>query len=273
MKKLIVSGCSFTDKNFESLSAPDYDCSFPKWPELLAKKLNMDCINLGANGAGNNYIYNTLLEEITRTPKDEIGLVLAAWSQVNREDYQIYVRTRPTFSHQDNFHKNMVWRNKRMGRRGHLFYWLKDTLRYYISFENLCKRYNLQYKQFQMINSFEGYLNGLSKTDFEVKQNLDNPNFKSRYDYNEITDNDRNVCLDLFVEYEKLIDTKNFIGYPPVRGLGGHTIEEKTLFLKDEDVIPGEGFNNKELIIDEYDKHPNKIGHEKIAEFIYDRLE
>ena len=62
-----------------------------------------------------------------------------------------------------------------MGRRGHLFYWLKDTLRYYISFENLCKRYNLQYKQFQMINSFEGYLNGLSKTDFEVKQNLDNP--------------------------------------------------------------------------------------------------
>ena len=40
---------------------------------------------------------------------------------------------------------------------------------YDISLENLCKRYNLPYKQFQMINSFEGYLNGLWKTDFEVK--------------------------------------------------------------------------------------------------------
>src|SRR6056300_1060816 len=163
-KKLIVSGCSFTDKNFQSLSAPDVDCSFPKWPELLAEKLNMDCINLGANGAGNNYIYSTLLEEITRTPKDEIGLVLAAWSQVNREDYQVYARTQPIFSHQDNFHKNMVWRNMRIGRRGDLFYWLKDTLRNYISFQNLCKLHNLQYKQFQMIDSFEAYLNGLSKT-------------------------------------------------------------------------------------------------------------
>ena len=34
-KKLIVSGCSFTDKNFESMSSPDYDCSFLN-AELLA---------------------------------------------------------------------------------------------------------------------------------------------------------------------------------------------------------------------------------------------
>lgn len=264
-KKLIVSGCSFADDNFQSMSAPDYDCSFPKWPELLAKKLNMDCINLGANGAGNNYIYSTLLEEITRTPKEEIGLVLAAWSQVNREDYQIYVSQQPTFSHQDKFHKNMVWRNRRLGRHGDLFYWIKDTLRHYISLENLCKRYNLPYKQFQMINSFEGYLNGLWKTDFEIVQNLDNPDFEKKYDYNKVTNNDLAICLNLFLEYEKIIDIKNFIGYPPIKYLGGHTIEDKTLFLD-------EGISNKELIISEYDKHPNKLGHEKIAEFIYDRL-
>ena len=148
-KKLIVSGCSFTDKNFESMSSPDYDCSFPKWPELLANKLNMDCVNLGANGAGNNYIYSTILEEVTRTPKDEIGMVLAAWSQVNREDFQIYANVRPNFSHADKFDKNMVWRNKRIGRLGDIFYYIKDTMRNYISLENLCKRYNL-YKQFQM---------------------------------------------------------------------------------------------------------------------------
>ena len=264
-KKLIVSGCSFTDEQFQSMSAPDYDCSFPKWPELLAKKLNMECVNLGANGAGNNYIYSTLLEEITRTPKEEIGLVLAAWSQVNREDYQIYISRQPTFSHRDKFHKNMVWRNKRLGRYGDLFYWIKDTLRHYISLENLCKRYNLPYKQFQMINSFEGYLNGLWKTDFEIVQNLDNPDFKKTYDYNKVTNNDLVICLNLFLEYEKIIDTKNFIGYPPVKYIGGHTIEDETLFNDD-------GSNIKNLNISEYDKHPNKLGHEKIAEFIYDRL-
>ena len=225
----------------------------------------MDCINLGANGAGNNYIYSTLLEEITRTPKDEIGLVLAAWSQVNRDDYQIYVDEQPSFSHRDNFNKNMVWRNKRIGRQGDIFYWIKDTLRNYISLENLCKYHNLPYKQFQMIHPFAGYLNGLSKTDFEIVKNLNNPRFVKKYKYNKVTDNDIAVCLNLLLEYEKLIDTKNFIGYPPTESLGGHTIEAKTLFDDKRE-------NIKDLIISKYDFHPNEKGHEKIAEFLYDRL-
>ena len=264
-KKLIVSGCSFADENFQSMSVPDYDCSFPKWPELLAKKLDMDCINLGANGAGNNYIYETLLEEITRTPKDEIGLVLAAWSQSNRVDYEEYTPYIQHTSHRDRHDSIMLWRGKRLGREGDLFYWIKNTLRHYISLENLCKNHNLPYKQFQMINAFEGYLNGLSKTDTEVVQNLDNPDFVSRYDYNKITDNDLIVCLNLFLEYEKIIDTKNFIGYPPSKGFGGHTIEGKTLHTETGD-------NIKDLIISKYDMHPNEKGHEKIAEFIYGQL-
>ncbi len=114
-KKLIVSGCSFTDKNFESMSAPDYDCSFPKWPELLAEKLGMECINLGFSGAGNNYIYSTLLEEIIRTPKNEIGLILAAWSQVNREDYQVREKNYGRiFAFQDKFDNNMIWKTKEL---------------------------------------------------------------------------------------------------------------------------------------------------------------
>ena len=264
-KKLIVSGCSFTDKNFESMSSPDYDCSFPKWPELLANKLNMDCVNLGANGAGNNYIYSTILEEVTRTPKDEIGMVLAAWSQVNREDFQIYANVRPNFSHADKFDKNMVWRNKRIGRLGDIFYYIKDTMRNYISLENLCKRYNLPYKQFQMITPFEGFLNGLAKTDFEVIQNLNNPHFSKRYRYKNVTDDDLSKCLNLYIDYERHIDTNNFIGYPPSPRLGGYTIEDKTLINSNKQ-------NIKKLIISDYDYHPNKKGHEKIAEFIYDRL-
>ena len=39
---LLAGGCSYTDPNFNrSVTVPGLDCSFPKWPELLAKKFNL----------------------------------------------------------------------------------------------------------------------------------------------------------------------------------------------------------------------------------------
>ncbi len=90
MKKiLLVSGCSFTVEEYISAIHPDMDCSWPKWPELLSKKLGMDYINLGQNGGGNEYIYSSLLEQILKTEdKSQIGLVMPAWTQCQRKDYQ-----------------------------------------------------------------------------------------------------------------------------------------------------------------------------------------
>jgi len=267
-KKLIVSGCSFTDSNFVSCTSPDYDVSFKKWPEIIAEKLDMDLVNLGASGAGNEYIYTTLFEEITRTPKDQIGMVMAAWSQVNREDYQNWVNVQPgiNYSLADRFHKNMLWRNVRIGRRGDVFYYIKDTLRKYIALQNLCKLYNIPYKQFQMINPFMGYLHGLSKTDWEIVANLNNPNFKKRWDYKKVTANDFYHCCALYLEYEQFIDTENFIGYPPLNKFDGYCIEYKSIMYEN-------GNNFEDCIVSELDAHPNKKGHEKIAEFIYGQLE
>ena len=65
MKKiLLVSGCSFTTNKYESAHHPDLVADWPKWPELLAKKLNMNCINVGQSGAGQEYIYNSLVRNI-----------------------------------------------------------------------------------------------------------------------------------------------------------------------------------------------------------------
>ena len=88
MKYLIVSGDSYTDNDFRSSCYPDMDVSWPKWPELLGKKLNMKVINLAQAGSGNDYIYSRLLDTIQEIPKEEIGLVIAAWSQAMRQDYQ-----------------------------------------------------------------------------------------------------------------------------------------------------------------------------------------
>ena len=52
MKKLVVSGCSWGDEIFFSPFHPDMDCEWPKWPKLLAEKLNMECVNLCKCGAG-----------------------------------------------------------------------------------------------------------------------------------------------------------------------------------------------------------------------------
>ena len=60
-KKLLVSGCSFATKDYRSSAYPQRDTSYPKWPELLAEKLDMDCIYLAFSGAGNEFIFQTLL--------------------------------------------------------------------------------------------------------------------------------------------------------------------------------------------------------------------
>ena len=39
MKTLLAVGCSLTDEKFESMAHPELDCSWPKWPEIVGKKL------------------------------------------------------------------------------------------------------------------------------------------------------------------------------------------------------------------------------------------
>ena len=80
MKKvLLVGGCSFTANNFETLVHPEMDTSWQMWPQLLAKKLDMELINVAIGGAGNEQIFSSLLDTMQYhiAPK-KIGLVIAA---------------------------------------------------------------------------------------------------------------------------------------------------------------------------------------------------
>lgn len=63
-KHLLAVGCSFTDPNFSTLHVPDYDCSFPKWPEILANKLDVDVVNLGRSGSNNQAMVNMAIDHI-----------------------------------------------------------------------------------------------------------------------------------------------------------------------------------------------------------------
>ena len=259
MKKiLLVSGCSMTDKNFISAINPDIDTSFPKWPDLIAKKLGMDCINLGRCGAGNEYIYASLLEKILEK-KDQIGLVIPAWSQCHRQDDQEWGK----------------WRSREVYQDGDVFGWLKKSLRYFMSLQIVCEKYNIPYKQIQMIPLYESWLSGLWVKDGDIFKNKDNPNYKWRYTYPGDKERDGKKLQKILLDFEPYINVKNFIGWPTIRKLGGYNVEHIVMKLRTNKRITPQNIADEfkeDLILSKWDQHPNGKGHEKLAEFIYDRL-
>ena len=243
MKKLIVSGCSYTAKEFLSSAYPDLDTSWPKWPELLGKKLNMKVVNLAFEGAGNRFILQTLLEAIERTSKDKIGLVIAAWSQSNRDDWQYFSDYKIHPQAPDNF----KWSNNRIGRPGDVFSWVKESLLGFITLQNVCKRYNIPYKQFQMIGLFEPWIKGLERVMKDQLAGL------PRYEYKGNKEEHRKVLKALVKDYEQFIDTNNFL-------------------LDTIEVPLAHSLNDMIHRISKIDEHPNEQGQQKLAKIIYEKL-
>ena len=83
-KYLLASGCSYTNPNYVSGPHPEMDCSWPKWPEIVADKLGLEVINLGRNGMGYKYIVDSLMPHIVSHPED-IEVVMVGWSETWRE--------------------------------------------------------------------------------------------------------------------------------------------------------------------------------------------
>jgi hypothetical protein len=231
MKKLIVSGDSNTDSNFESMFHPDMNNSYKKWPELLGKKLGMEVVNMARSGAGNEYIYTSLRNKVVDIKnKSEIGLVIAAWSQATRRDLEV-----------GRYGKNQPWTSLRIDTHGNLIGWVNKTLGHYLDFQILCERFNLPYFHFQTIDIYEHYLHGYDPT---------------AQSYSGDKEKDEKDILENIKNFK--IDTSKFMGWPPVKKLGGFRLHDLDEY--------------KENNISELDNHPNKQGQEKIAEIIYEKI-
>lgn len=211
-KILVVSGCSWSDQKFKSLFHPEIDCSWPKWPELLAKKLDMDCINLSKCGHGNEYIYSTLLEQIISMDRERIGLVIAAWSRAQRRDFKI----------------GKKWRNSRYDSHGDLDYYINRSMNYFFSFQTLCENYKIPYRQVQMIRILEWIY-------FDRSIN----HHRQKWDIKNLLESIvKSTC-------HNYIDENNFIGWPIMKSFDGFCVEdyfigkeEKNLTISSEDRHP-----------------------------------
>ena len=251
MKKiLLVSGCSNTEKDFYSDVHPDLDTSWPKWPELLAKKLDMYCVNLAKSGMGNEYIYTTLLRYITKTNREIIGLVIPAWTQCQRKDFQ----------------KRGQWWNQRIDPDGDVFSWMRRTLDTYLNFQILCERYNLPYMQVQMLSPYIDWLSGLMPADGDKRFSKD---FRHTYPGNEEIDNKK--IIKMIDEYEDLINQKKFLGWPLSHEYGGYSLQKRLIGIRSKKTGVFKPVN-LDTMISNLDHHPNAEGHKIIAKFIYERL-
>tara|TARA_B100000927_G_scaffold159174_1_gene128245 strand:- start:91 stop:816 length:726 start_codon:yes stop_codon:yes gene_type:complete len=240
MKKLIVSGCSWGDEIFFSPFHPDMDCDWPKWPNILAEKLGMECVNLCKCGAGQEYIYSSLCDYIQKTPKEEIGMVMAAWSTAPRRDYRFKNR----------------WTNDRQDMRGDLKYWVERSIRYQYAFQNLMEQEKLPYLHFQMISLYRGHVWELKR--LKGKSSMEQKGF-GMYTFDENGEDLKEVVLNTIKNtpyYNKFND--KFFTWPGDEELGGFSIEFGAL--------------KEEHKISELDRHPNAKGQERIAEYLYDRL-
>lgn len=78
IKRFFAIGCSFTI----------YD--WTTWPEIIAEDLNVDeYYNLGKVGAGNEYIFNKLMQADQLYDLNENDLIIICWTNACREDRYI----------------------------------------------------------------------------------------------------------------------------------------------------------------------------------------
>ena len=258
MKKiLLVAGCSYSNEKFNSVHHPELDVSWPKWPELLAKKLDMELVNLSWSGAGQEYIYSNLIDKIQTIDNSKIGLVVAAWSTAPRRDWQ----------YEELHSKKAIWSNDMKDSKGYMIYWINRSLRYYYSFQSVCENLKLPYMQFQMIDLCKSYLwQEVIKRRFKgvSTRNVPETYLNKASDLNpeegywkEQKDKEYLAHIHNSPYYQKI--NNNFIGWPTDPKLNGFCVANKVL---DPDTDR----------ISELDRHPNKQGQEKLARFIYEKI-
>jgi hypothetical protein len=241
------------------------DCSWPKWPVILAEMLNMEPINLCKSGMGQEYIYSSLSDEIQERHADTIGHVIAAWSTAPRRDWEKTENWLDPQSKDQTFFRR--WHNDRTDAKGDVRYWTCKSIRYQYAFQNLMEQSNIPYNHVQMISLIKGHIweimNGidysaLSETDMYLRSNklAEFDNLRNQ-NINLLRDSLMSGFLNTIKKSKYKFNDK-FLGWPTDEKLGGFSIE----YLLEE--------KHK---ISKLDRHPNKIGQERIAELIYDRME
>ena len=251
-KKLIAIGCSFTSHYLTSNQSPNLNFDFPRWPQHLADMLDMECVNLGKSGAGNDYI---LAKTVDATLKEKnIGLVVLMWSEWRRVGFQRF-RDSNKWTHAI---PNDVedWK-KPVLEKQNKFHATRNTLRTFIHAEKI-----LSDIPYMFIQGTEN----LSWTDEELESEVIVELEESSYGWSQnqysrrISSNE--ILISPYLDYIENNISDKFIGWPIMSEIGGYCMD---------DILNKKGPTRLEYRISSYDAHPNAAGHKFIAEFLYEK--
>ena len=236
-KKLIAIGDSFTAHAQLDITQKEV-YPFDVWSMHLANKLDMDCVNLGKRGQGNEYISAKLIDTVLADKKEDIGLVVLMWSawpridfQGDRGDWQISMRRRTRVDSYGALYDHATGEavisefNETM-----------RTLRYFLIAQRLLE--DIPYLMIQGIG-----------TNLTHGRNIDRTEWIHPF-----------INSKIFYE----IDENKFIGWPILQEIGGHNVENMLDKLDPE---------RTDLRISDEDSHPNAEGHKIMAQEIYNAYE
>jgi hypothetical protein len=236
-KKLIAAGCSFTEHYLSSNQSPNADLDFPRWPEHLSNMLDMECVNVGQRGAGNDQILARTLDATLK--EKDIGLVVIMWSEWRRMGFQSFPD--PHQWVQITPHDMQDWKSFYLEKQNP-FHATRNALRTFIYAERLLG--DTPYMFLQGTGTI-----WWNESSFGTNKN------RRRIAANEI------LASPYFDYIENKISNK-FIGWPLMNEIGGYNIE---------DILDKEDPTRFKYRISKGDTHPNDAGHKVIAEFLYEQ--
>ena len=247
-----------------ALNAPtefkwNYTNEYPIWPEIVAKKYNMNLINLSESGAGNYSIFSMALDAIVKEKPDKLIVAWSGWDRFEFEAEEVKMKKR-IISKTSPIEKDEIfyltpknntrtawiryhpqpWGNLNNTKYGtnslqdiesvggfKIIAGINMFMRLAYSLQELCKSLNIDLKMFQSVRPFT-----------TVEKNEEAAKL---------------IIKDLFLDK---IDDKIFKGFPTLNYIGGSCFS---------DIIYT---NDRIHNISKYDGHPNEEGHKKIASYV-----
>ena len=269
-KKLIALGCSYTEHYIRSSISPNINHNFTRWPQHLADMLDMECINLGSSGSGNDQILAKALD-VSLNEKN-IGLIVLMWSEWQRVGFQ----TIQGHEEYGSITKSEGWNrwdqvtphqtdvlSEAIFEKQNPIHATRTTFRTFIYAENFLR--NLPYLFIQGTNPL------VYETSEERKKRRDDilagrpvvDGLMGKINQG-ILQTTKEIISSPYLNYiEKNIGDK-FIGWPVMSELGGYGVDN---ILDKVDPM------RKKLRISLKDSHPNAEGHKIISQEIYDAYE
>ena len=240
-KKLIAIGCSFTEHYLPlgrghpkvSFMSPDIDHDFPRWPQHLADMLDMECVNLGKSGSGNDQI---LAKTVDATLNEKnIGLVVLMWSEWQRVGFQCFPDWDQWFHitpHAD---------------------WLKDGKKYILEKQN---KFHATRNTMRTFIHAEKNLSDIPYMFLQGTQAIFYNEYQSRREVS------KEILTSPYFDYIESNISDRFIGWPLMSEIGGYCID---------DILNKKDPTRLKYRISKTDYHPNAAGHKIIAELLYEQ--